>query len=97
MAVLHIALFEFKKNVEPDQRKAIHQDFCKLISQIDGVESVEIGEPFQNMNSKYTDVALVRMRDRAALEAYGPHENHQAVGKLLTPHIEDAAIIDVEV
>ncbi len=97
MAVLHVVLFAFKQETTDDQRRELHQKFTDLLSQIEGVESVDIGKNFLEQGSRYTDAAVVRMKDREALAAYGPHDRHQEVGRAIRPHMEDVLVVDIEV
>lgn len=97
MAVLHVILFQMKSGLQDAEREKLYQEFRESISQIEGVESVEIGRNFQESDPKYTDAAIVRLKDRESLAAYGPHPKHQAAGQLLRPYMEGADVVDMEI
>ncbi len=61
------------------------------------MESVDIGPNFNTMDSRFSDMGVIRLKDRDALAVYGPHERHDAVRKLLMGRVEDAVVLDIEV
>jgi hypothetical protein len=97
MAILHVVFLALKDGMESEERKRVHREFKAAIRQVPGVESVEFGQNFRPTESQFTDVAVVRLIDRDALAAYGPHEKHQEAGRLLGPYMKDVLALDLEI
>ena len=67
-----------------------------LKDSIDGVEGIQSGPDFSGRAGNFTHAAIVTMRDRDVLSAYGPHPAHKAVQQLLHPIVANLQVIDFE-
>ncbi len=75
----HLVLFQWKPEAPA---KAIAQAMTALRAlkgQIPGIVDLTCGENFSPRSQGYTHALTVRLTDRAALDAYGPHPAHQRV------------------
>ncbi len=75
----HIALFRW---TEPASREAIDNALAELHGlqgKIPGIVDISSGVNFTDRAKGYTHVLIMHFTDRAALEAFGPHPEHQRV------------------
>lgn len=96
MIVQHIVLLEFNDGVaEADKMGAL--DAVKgLQSEIDGIEKIESGKDFSGRAGDFTHSAIITMRDKDVLAAYGPHPAHKQVQEKLGPIVANLWVIDFE-
>jgi Stress responsive A/B Barrel Domain len=68
-----------------------------LKGKIAGIVDLSCGANFSQRAKGYTHGLVVRFTDRAALEAYGPHPEHQRiVQNLISPIRADILALDYE-
>jgi len=96
MAIEHVVLMKFSSDTPEARLQEIYDVFPKLIGAIPGVETASLGANIRLSSSEYTHIAVVRVADRQALEAFGPHENHVAMGAMLSGIMLKALILDYE-
>ena len=96
MTVKHIVLLEFKQGVSDIQKMNALKSIERLKESIDGIESIETGEDFSGRAGNFTHSAIVTMRDRDVLAAYGPHPAHKSVQGVLGPLVETLWVVDFE-
>jgi hypothetical protein len=68
------------------------------LTRIDGVVSVVSGPSVspEGKEGAYDWMLVVRFRDRAALEGYLPHEEHQPVATFIGGAASDVVVFDVD-
>lgn len=99
--VRHVVVFKYKDTATPAQIDEITKAFAALADKIPGIVSFEHGvnNSPEGLNQGYTHVYMVTFVDAAARDAYLPHPEHQAFGKLLNSSgiFEGAFVVDYEV
>ncbi|MGO4276310.1 Dabb family protein, partial [Paenibacillus sp. TAF58] len=72
--------------------------FKALKEHLTGIIDIQAGINFSEKNKGYQIVLSVRFEDRAALEAYGPNPEHQAVAAYIREVGRvDSLIVDIEI
>lgn len=94
--VRHVVVFKYKDTVPPEQVNEITKVFLDLPDKIPGIECMEWGTNIspENLNKGLTHCYLLTFKDAAARDAYLPHPEHKAFGKLLSGKLEDVFVID---
>lgn len=92
----HVVFFKFKDSATPEQVVEIEKAFAELSKKIPTITGYEWGtsESVEKLNDGYTHCFFVSFKDKAALEAYLPHEAHKAFGAKLKPLLEKAFVFD---
>ncbi len=92
----HVVFFKFKADAAPEQVKAIEQAFVALSSKIDTVTGFEWGTNVspEGLNDGFTHCFLVTFKDKAGLEVYLPHPDHQAFVAQLKPLLDKVCVLD---
>ncbi|MCZ8513261.1 Dabb family protein [Paenibacillus filicis] len=94
----HIVLVKFGEATTQEQLQEVVDRFKALRSHLTGVVDLQAGLNFSEKNKGYQVVLSVRFEDRAALEAYGPNPQHQAVAAFIREvGREDSLIVDIEI
>ncbi len=94
----HIVLFRWKPEATPEQVAGAVEGLRGLKDRVPGILSLTCGADFSGRAQGYTHALVVRLADRAALAAYGPHPAHRAVVETqIKPIIEDTLGFDFEV
>lgn len=96
MTVQHIVWLRFNDGVAEDERVAALDAVAGLQGRIDGIEKVETGADLSGRGGGFTHAAIVTMRDRTVLDAYGPHPAHKEVQARLEPVVAELRVIDIE-
>lgn len=93
-----IILVKFGEQTTHAQLQEIVERFKALKQYLSGVVEVNAGINFSENNKGYQLVLRVRFEDKAALEAYGPNPNHQAVAALIREYgREDSIAVNIDV
>lgn len=92
----HVVFFKFKDSATPEQVKEIEKAFAELSKKIPTITGYEWGtsESVEKLNDGFTHCFFVSFKDKAALEAYLPHEAHKAFGAKLSGLLEKAFVFD---
>jgi quinol monooxygenase YgiN len=92
----HVVFFKFKPSATPEQVKEIEKAFAELPKKIPTITGYEWGtsESVEKLNDGFTHCFFVSFKDKAALEAYLPHEAHKAFGAKLKGLLEKAFVFD---
>lgn len=92
----HVVLFKFKDSATPEQVQAIEAAFGELAKKIDTVKGYEWGTNVspEGLNDGFTHCFLVTFADKAGLDKYLPHAEHQAFVAKLKPVLDKACVID---
>lgn len=94
----HVVLVKFGEATTQEQLQEVVDRFKALRSHLTGVVDLQAGLNFSEKNKGYQVVLSVRFEDRAALEAYGPNPQHQAVAAFIREvGREDSLIVDIEI
>ncbi len=94
----HIVLVKFSESTTQEQLTEVVERFKALRSHLTGIVDLQAGLNFSEKNQGYQVVLSVRFEDRAALEAYGPNPEHQAVAAYIQEVGRvDSIVVDIEV
>ncbi|NOV04680.1 Dabb family protein [Paenibacillus planticolens] len=94
----HIVLVKFGETTTQEQLQEVVDRFKALRPHLTGIVDIQAGLNFSEKNKGYQVVLSVRFEDRAALEAYGPNPEHQAVAAYIREvGREDSLIVDIEI
>ena len=77
--VEHIVLFRWADEASQDAIASAVTELRGLKGKIEGIVDLSCGENFSDRSKGFTHGLVVRFTNRAALEAYGPHPEHQRV------------------
>jgi len=96
--VEHIVLFRWTEEASQEAIDSVVAELRGLKGKIAGVVDLSCGANFSDRAKSYTHGLVVRFTDRAALEAYGPHPEHQrVVQNFINPIRADVLALDYEV
>ncbi|HEY3285443.1 MAG TPA: Dabb family protein [Armatimonadota bacterium] len=73
----HVVLFKPKPEATAEQREAMIKGLLALRGKIDGIVDAVAGTNICPRGGGYEIGFVVRLTDKTALEAYGPHPAHQ--------------------
>ena len=92
----HVVCFKFKEEATPAQIKKIEAEFAALPEKIDTIIDFEWGTNVspENRAKGFTHCFVVTFKDRAGLDVYLPHEDHQAFVSILKPILDDVFVFD---
>ena len=94
----HIVLFQWTTEASQEAIDAVMTELRKLKGKIPGIIDLSCGANFSERSKGYTHGLVVRFNDQAALEAYGPHLEHQrVVQNFINPIRADVLAIDYEI
>ncbi|HXC36108.1 MAG TPA: Dabb family protein [Candidatus Acidoferrales bacterium] len=96
--VVHIVLFRWTENASKEAINTVMMELRDLKDKIPDIVDVTSGTNFSERSKGFTHGLTFRFKDRAALDSYFPHPEHQrVVQKLLNPIRADTIIFDYEV
>ncbi|MBK1831284.1 Dabb family protein [Verrucomicrobiaceae bacterium R5-34] len=92
----HVVCFKFKADATPEQIKTVEKAFAALPSKIDTIKGYEWGTSLGGVERAkgFTHCFVVTFDNQAGLDAYSPHDAHQAFIKLFKPFVEDVFVFD---
>lgn len=95
-AFRHVVCFKFKEDAKPAQIKTIEKEFAALKGKIDTITDLEWGTNVspEDRAKGFTHCFIVTFKDRAGLDVYLPHADHQAFLKILKPILDDVFVFD---
>jgi hypothetical protein len=94
----HIVLFRWTEGTSQEAMNTAMTELRKLKDKIPGIVDLSCGANFCDRAKGYTHGLVVRFKDRAALESYGPHAEHQSVvQKLIRPFSAEILALDYEI
>lgn len=94
----HLVLFRWTADASAEAITRVMDELRALKGQIPGVRDLTCGENFSPRSQGFTHALVVRLEDRAALDAYGPHPAHQrVVQEFIAPIRADVLALDYEV
>ena len=94
----HILLFRWNETATQEAIKNAMAELRGLKDKIPGIVDVTSGTNFSERSKGFTHGMVFRFKDRAALDGYIPHPEHQrVVQKILNPIRADTLVVDYEV
>ncbi|MBL9132198.1 MAG: Dabb family protein [Verrucomicrobiaceae bacterium] len=92
----HVVLFKFKDAATPEQVQGIEKAFGEVAKKIDTVKGYEWGTNVspEGLNDGFTHCFFVTFADKAGLEVYLPHAEHQAFVAKLKPLLDKVCVVD---
>jgi hypothetical protein len=94
----HIVLFRWTDAASEEAKANVMTELRKLKDKIPGIVDLSYGTNFSDRAKGYTHGLVVRFTDRAALQTYGPHPEHQrVVQNLIKPIAADILALDYEI
>lgn len=94
----HIVLVKFAETTTEEQLKEVVSRFKALEQHLEGVLDIQAGINFSEKNQGYQVVLSTRFENKAALEAYGPNPEHQAVAAFIREVGRlDSIVVDIEI
>jgi hypothetical protein len=97
--IRHVVLFKYKASATPQQVETISAAFADLQHKIPGIVDYEAGTNCspESHSKGLTHAYVLTFTDAAARDAYLPHPDHKAFGKMLGPILDDVCVVDYEV
>src|SRR5215471_11375474 len=93
----HVARFRWKEEASQEAIDNALAELRKLKGKIPGLVDVSSGTNFSERAKGYTHVLIMRFADRSALQAFGPHPEHQRVAQnFVSPIRADSLVLDYE-
>ncbi|MEK8130413.1 Dabb family protein [Paenibacillus filicis] len=94
----HIVLVKFGETTTQEQLQEVADRFKALRGKLQGVVDLQAGINFSEKSQGYQIVLSVRFENKAALEAYGPNPDHQAVAAYIREVGRvDSIVVDIEI
>ena len=94
----HILLLKWNENAAQESIDYAMVELQALKDKIPGIVDVSSGKNFSERARGFTHGMVFRFKDRAALNGYIPHPEHQrVVQKILNPIRADILVVDYEV
>ena len=92
----HVVCLKFKPEAKAEQIKAAETAFAALKEKIPGITSLNWGTNVspENKNKGFTHCFVVTFASDEDRDAYLPHPEHKAFGKVLGPVVADVFVID---
>ncbi len=94
--IKHFGLFQFRPEVSEDQISACFLELESMAKKIPGLLNLHHG-PYmgtEGLNENFSHGFIMTFEDKAALEAYLPHPEHEQVKNLVLPLLEKAIVFD---
>jgi hypothetical protein len=93
----HVVLFRWAETASEEAKATAMTELRSLKGKIPGIIDLSCGTSFCDRAKGYTHGLVVRFKDRAALQAYGPHPEHQrVVQNFIDPVRADVLVVDYE-
>lgn len=94
---IHAFLFKWKAEVTEEQKSLAASEIRALQNQIPGMVESSYSANSSPRSQGFTHGGVMKFKDAAALEAYGPHPVHQKLVSRLMPLLDVAAELDYEI
>ena len=96
--IRHVVCFKFKEDATKEQIAKVEKAFedLKKKKKIVEIENLEWGtnNSPEGLNKGFTHCFILTFADEKARDAYLPHPDHKAFGKVLKPILADVFVID---
>lgn len=94
----HIVIIKFSETTTNEQLVEVCKRFKSLRGCIPGIVDIQAGLNFSEKSQGYQVLLTARFDNRAALEAYGPLPEHQAVAAFIREVGRvDSIVVDIEI
>ena len=92
----HVVFFKFNDGASAEQVAGIEQAFVELAGKVETVTGFEWGTNVspENLNDGFTHCFLVTFKDKAGLDVYLPHPEHEAFVSKLKPLLDKVCVLD---
>ncbi|HYF36638.1 MAG TPA: Dabb family protein [Prosthecobacter sp.] len=92
----HVVFFKFKDSATPEQVQSIEKAFVELAKKVETVKGFEWGTNVspEGLNDGFTHCFLVTFADKAGLQTYLPHPEHDAFVAKLKPLLDKVCVVD---
>ncbi len=95
--VEHLVLFKIRSSATAEEKALLLRNLLGLKDRVPGILEATAGPNFSDRARGFTHGFAVRFKDRASLEAYLVHPEHQAVvDKFIKPISEGVLVVDYE-
>ena len=94
--LFHVVSLKFKPDATKEQIKAVEESFAGLKEKIPGIVAMTWGTNVspEKHDKGFTHCFILVFDDEKARDAYLPHPDHKAFGKVLGPVMADVFVID---
>lgn len=92
----HIVCWKYKPEITEEQRRNHIEKLRSLPNVIDNIESFEVGADILHLERSFDTGLVAKFADRAALDFYTDHPEHQKVIALGKQLAERAISVDFE-
>jgi quinol monooxygenase YgiN len=95
-AYRHVVFFKFKNDASQEAVKEVEEAFIELSKKVDTVTGFEWGTNVspEGLNDGFTHCFLVTFKDKAGLEVYLPHPEHEKFVSKLKPLLDKVCVLD---
>jgi len=92
----HVVLFSFKDSATREDIANVERAFVALKDQIAEIVSLEWGTNVspEGKDQGYTHCFFATFKNKADLETYLPHPDHQHFGTILRPSLDKVLVLD---
>ena len=92
----HVVLFKFKDDAPKEAVVKVEKAFSALKGKIDLIQDYEWGKNVspEGLDNGFTHCFFVTFKNKADLEKYLPHKDHQAFVGLLKPILDKVLVVD---
>lgn len=92
----HVVSFKFKDGATPEQIQEVVDAFAALEKKIPFIVDFECGTNVspEGLTKGFTHCFIATFKSAKDRDAYLPHPEHKAFGKLLGPILDDVMVID---
>ena len=95
--IVHVVCWKYRTEVSPEKREDHIAKLRALTEIIDGIESFEVGADILHLERSFDTGLVAKYSDRAALDAYTIHPEHQKVAALGKEIAEKVVSVDFDV
>src|SRR5690606_32326294 len=92
----HVVLFKFKPGTSKENIAKVEAAFSALPSKIPQIVGYEWGlnNSPEGLDKGFTHCFFLTFHSEEDRAIYLPHPDHKAFGAILSPHLEDAVVVD---
>ncbi|MBK9508864.1 MAG: Dabb family protein [Cytophagaceae bacterium] len=92
----HVVMFKFKEGTSATDIKKVEDAFRELPNKIKEIKGYEwgINNSPEKLDNGFTHVFFLTFDSEAGREAYLPHPDHKAFGKVLGPFLDKVMVLD---
>ncbi len=95
--LVHIVCWKYKPDTTNEQRENHIANLRSLVESIPNIESFEVGADILHLDRSFDTGLVAKYPDRAALDFYNDHPEHQKVVNLGKQIAEKVVSVDFEI